>query len=1208
MKFKMSTIAKLTIPLVSATIMGCNWSSSGGDTNGNNNGTLIPISDNQAMIYLKLDPQQVIAASADMYDGYTLHVWNDATCGSYANPDTAWDAGLPITGIDETYGAYWVLDIKDDPKQCVNFIPHKGDDKPLGDMNGKLDLKKTHKQGNYVFTKEGMATVYPEFIPTLPEKTVRVYLNQEKVNSNMKLHVWNNETCNNYAGENTDWNSGLAISGTSETYGSYWDIPLKDNSTDCINLIPHDGDEKPLGGNSTLDLTKAAALGYIAFTFEGSSTIYYQPMTKLPLATLSGAAAHWINKDQLLLKAGAVKVELLFSKNAAINFDSDTQVFSGVDKTITATRSSSNGWKASFPHLTALESWSLDLTQLDPKELLKGQLYAVAYDADNNATQVTLVQTYGALDDLYTANSGTAKTLPYGAVIDGSNTNFRVWAPTAQSVSVIKYSAAKQAQETIAMSFDAQSGAWSVSSDKLAANDFYRYQVNVYHPEAKKLVEYEVTDPYSLSLSTNSKFSQVIDLNDASLKPAGWDSLQRPVAQANPAKFVIYEAQIRDFSALDVSTSDVNKGKFGAFTETDAEPVKHLKSLKQSGVTHLHLMPFFDIATVNEDATKVADIAEPFRKLCDVNSAVASSSFSAECSSNLTIAEVLEREQQTDAADNPKVQELNRLVAAVDSFNWGYDPYHYTVPEGSYSSDPDGAKRILEMREMVMAIKNNIGMNVVMDVVYNHTNSSGPVSETSVLDKIVPWYYNRLNPTTGAVENSTCCSNTAPEHAMMAKLIEDSLVVWARDYKIDAFRFDLMGHHPLAQIKASLAAVKAVDPQTYFYGEGWNFGEVANDKLFVQATQQHLAGTGIGSFSDRLRDAVRGGGPFDSQEGLRKNQGFGNGILVQQNDLAQAIDQEELQQTALHLADITRLGMAGNLKNFKLVNATGTVTLGQDIDYNGQGAGYAQDPTEIQNYVSKHDNQTLWDNNQYKIPYAVDSATRVRMQAVSVATAMLGQGIPFTQMGSELLRSKSMQRDSYDSGDWYNKVDFTLQDNNWNKGLPRQDKDGSNYAVISKVIETSGTNAQPTPADMTDMVSFYKELANLRQAYPLITLGTGVEVNARVDFHNTGTTQRPGLIVMSIDNGAGSGLDLDPSLDSMVIVINATPYISAAENGDAFPLDNVTNLTLSELHTSKMAQGAVFADGGLTVPAWTAAVFVQKRQGDRSIGIPVTTK
>ena len=142
-------------------------------------------------------------------------------------------------------------------------------------------------------------------------------------------------------------------------------------------------------------------------------------------------------------------------------------------------------------------------------------------------------------------------------------------------------------------------------------------------------------------------------------------------------------------------------------------------------------------------------------------------------------------------------------------------------------------------------------------MVYNHTFAAG-LKEKSVLDKIVPNYYHRLNPTSGEIEQSTCCDNTATEHVMMAKLMTDSLVVWARDYRIDGFRFDLMGHQPKAAMLKARDAVRKIDPDTYFYGEGWNFGEVANNKRFVQSTQLELGGTEIGTYTDRLRDAVRG--------------------------------------------------------------------------------------------------------------------------------------------------------------------------------------------------------------------------------------------------------------------------------------------------------------------------------------------------------------
>lgn len=365
-------------------------------------------------------------------------------------------------------------------------------------------------------------------------------------------------------------------------------------------------------------------------------------------------------------------------------------------------------------------------------------------------------------------------------------------------------------------------------------------------------------------------------------------------------------------------------------------------------------------------------------------------------------------------------------------------------------------------------------MNVIMDVVYNHTNAAGPSDRTSVLDKIVPWYYQRLNESSGSVESATCCSDSSPEHRMFAKLIEDSMVVWSRDYKIDAFRFDLMGYHPKAQILAAREKVKAVNPSVYFFGEGWNSGQ---EDRFEIASQINLKGTGIGTFSDRLRDAVRGGGPFDEKEALRQNQGLGNGAGVLANEQTQLSE-----DTARHLADLTRLGMAGNLAEFLLIDKDGNVKKGSDIDYNGAIGGYASDPTEIVNYVSKHDNQALWDIISYKAATEGDLSARVRMQAVSLATTLLGQGLAFDQQGSELLRSKSFTRDSYDSGDWYNRVDYSYQDNNFNVGMPRQSVDGINYEIISLV---KGAVAAPGNAEITQMTGFYQELTHVTPRLPV---------------------------------------------------------------------------------------------------------------------------
>lgn len=239
-------------------------------------------------------------------------------------------------------------------------------------------------------------------------------------------------------------------------------------------------------------------------------------------------------------------------------------------------------------------------------------------------------------------------------------------------------------------------------------------------------------------------------------------------------------------------------------------------------MTHLHLLPVFDIATINEDPEQVVNLEQPFSRLCDLKPALKNDSdLAAYCTGNDTLQSVFTTLKARDSKEQPLVQRLNGFLRDVDSFNWGYDPFHYTVPEGSYATQPDGVTRIKEFREMVQAVKQEIGMNVVMDVVYNHTNEAG-VSDKSVLDRIVPWYYQRLNEWSGQVENSTCCSNTAPENRMFAKLIDDSIRTWVKEYKIDAFRWDLMGHHPLAQIEQTLATAKQINPDVYFYGEGWN--------------------------------------------------------------------------------------------------------------------------------------------------------------------------------------------------------------------------------------------------------------------------------------------------------------------------------------------------------------------------------------------------
>ncbi|MEF1341040.1 DUF3372 domain-containing protein, partial [Vibrio rotiferianus] len=214
------------------------------------------------------------------------------------------------------------------------------------------------------------------------------------------------------------------------------------------------------------------------------------------------------------------------------------------------------------------------------------------------------------------------------------------------------------------------------------------------------------------------------------------------------------------------------------------------------------------------------------------------------------------------------------------------------------------------------------------------------------------------------------------------------------------------------------------------------------------------------------------------------------------------------------------------LQEYPVPTASGAVVLGRDYNFGGHGAGYAADPQEAVNYVSKHDNQTLWDINQYKAKGEVSPMDRARMQILGLAPVMLGQGVPFLHMGTELLRSKSMERDSYDSGDWYNRVDFSKQSNNWNVGLPREDKDGKNWEWIKAIV--ANPNNQVTSFEINWADARFKEMLSIRSESELLRLGEVDQILKRVRFHATGDKGRPGTIVMSVDDGISVGEDLDP--------------------------------------------------------------------------------
>lgn len=866
--------------------------------------------------------------------------------------------------------------------------------------------------------------------------------------------------------------------------------------------------------------------------------------------------AHWVASDSIAWNVEAnenLSYQLLYSSDASMNvsvfgLEGNFETF---DLSINAD-GLSEAVIDKFPHLSGFTAFTLSNSALERvTEILTGQ-FAIAAFREGTVLNISGLQIPGVLDELYTYDGDLGVTFDE----DGIPT-ITVWAPTAQNVSLNLYadSSASADVETIEMMRDDETGTWSVAGEDDWYLQYYTYNVTVFAPTELAIVENEVTDPYSVALSLNSTRTLILDLNDPTFMPDGWSSLEKPDYGDSFEDITVYELHIRDFSIFDETVPEALRGTYLAFTVADSDGMQHLSNLADAGLTHLHLLPSFDIATINENRKRQfePDYAE---------------------------FEGIEGNSESPQATIDPIRDL-------DGFNWGYDPYHFMTPEGSYATDPDSANRVHEYRQMVMAL-NEAGLRVAQDVVFNHTNASEQ-NQRSILDRIVPGYYHRLDEI-GNVASSTCCENTATEHNMMRRLMIDTLVLNAIHYRIDAFRFDLMGHHMLADMLVVQEALNnltleehGVDgSQIYVYGEGWNFGEVADNARGINATQFNVAGTGIGTFNDRLRDAVRGGSPF----GGRDEQGVGNGVFVLPNGI-NTINEDR--DRALLLADLTRVGLAGNLQDFSFIDRTGNQATGLDIDYNGSPAGYTLDPQENVIYVSKHDNETLYDNILYRLPEDLVAADVVRLQNLSLSYVMYSQGIPFFHAGSDMLRSKSMDRDSFNSGDWFNRLDWTYETNNFAVGLPPENVNSSQWPLMLPILENEALI--PTTDDILLNVDVFQEMLAIRYSTPLFRLNTAEQVQERLAFHNTGSEQSAGVIVMSLSDMVGD--DLDPNHELVVVVFNATPdeivYSVDALNGVDLSLHPIQQSSADMLVQSASFEAET---GTLNVPAWTTAVFV----------------
>jgi len=911
------------------------------------------------------------------------------------------------------------------------------------------------------------------------------------------------------------------------------------------------------GANYSLTVTEGKP---VSFSYDSETHKLQIGSDSQTVAGVGQSKAQWIYADTIVVPRDLGSGEsfaLYSSADASLKLDGEE--ISGAEpiELTPVVGGLTEAQLKSFPHLADYRALRVDLNRENVASALRSQLALARYEVDGGAkklTAFTAVQTPGVIDDLY---AQALEDVELGVSFTGKRPTFRLWAPTAQQATLLITDNNEKTTRYKA-TYKKESGAWEVKGKPQFAEAKYRWEVQVFVPETGKIETNIVTDPYSVALSTNSSHSVAVNLDDPKHQPKQWRKAEANHVEKDVDRS-IYELQIRDFSISDKSVPENQRGRYGAFGVNGAG-TKQLKQLSEAGLSTVHLLPSFDIATIEEDRAKRVETD------CDLTSMPAASDQQQECVS---------------------------AHAEADGFNWGYDPLHFMAPEGSYATNPEGANRVEEFRSMVGSL-HSMGLEVVLDQVFNHTAAAGQ-ADRSVLDKIVPGYYHRLDAA-GKVETSTCCQNLATEHAATQKLMVDSLVVWAKHYKVDGFRFDLMGHHSRETMEAARDALDQLElgrdgvdgKSIYLYGEGWNFGEVADNARFYQATQGQLNGTGIGTFNDRLRDAVHGGSPVDSSSTFR--QGFGTGLGTDPNGNEVNGNTEEALKDLGRETDLVKLGLAGNLAGFEFLASDGTVHRGDELDYRGSKAGYASQPGEVINYVDAHDNETLYDLTVLKLPRDTSMEDRVRMNTLSQATVMYSQAVPFWHAGTELLRSKSLDRNSYNSGDWFNRIDFSGKENIFGSGLPPKADNGEKWDLMAPLL--ADPELKPDAKAMSQAEGAALDLLRTRKEVGLLRLGSAELIEQKVSFPLSGTKADPGIIVMRIDDTVGK--DADAKHDGALVVFNASPddYSKSVEEliGHDYALAEAL-----EQGSDPTVKSTSFdsASGKLTIPARTAAVLVE---------------
>lgn len=835
--------------------------------------------------------------------------------------------------------------------------------------------------------------------------------------------------------------------------------------------------------------------------------------------------------------------------------------------------------RSKFPHLAGLPLLRLSAEAAEAvPAFLRGQCVVVA-EKGSNLLAATGLQIPGVLDDLFFYDG------PLGAeVAPSGEVSARLWAPTAAQVELLVHEGPRGGRPQVVTMDRSEKGVWKASGPYSWQYKYYTYRINVFHASTQQFEVSEATDPYSVALAADGARSQFASLSDAAAVPPGWEDHAVPPLQAlTDSSF--YELHVRDFSATDASVPEQLRGKYGAFAAEGTTGRAALRQLCQAGLTHVHLLPTYDFATVPE---RPQDQRTPKGEL------------------------------HSWPPDSERQQEAVAAVASSDAFNWGYDPVHYSTPEGSFAIDVDGLGRSREMRQMVAGI-HGLGLRVVLDVVYNHTFHSGPHSVYSVLDKVVPGYYHRLEAD-GSVCGSAFGANNAPEHAMMERLVIDDLIHWAVQYKVDGFRFDIMSCLMVSTMEKARDRLRGLTLEHHgvdgakvvLYGEGWEFGEVAGNQRGRNAAQLNLGGTGIASFNDRMRDAIMGGSPFAPS----REQGLVNGLAVQPNSytVGNMAPQEQTELLGT-LTDAAMVSLAANLRSFPLEDHTGCRVTGKQVMYGGcQPAGYAQEPVETVNYCSCHDGEVLFDQLIMKAADQVSAEERARMATMAQWMVALAQGLPFFHAGDELLRSKSLDRDSYDSGDHFNRLDWSASTNSFGVGLPMAAKNRDNWPEKRPFLARQ--DLRPGAELMHRTRQSFLSALRVRYSSPLFRLPSAAAVQQQLRFHNTGSSRVEGVIVMELissdvadDTRAvnSDGAVRDANFARIVVVFNARPeeYLLQWPPGASslMPHPDLPDWMVPRQYEISRQGGdrlpgeasSTLAEAGTWVSARTVAVLVQYR-------------